>query len=153
MRDRFLKSTWAYPVVLFCLTRAALMLISSGALNLEPWLERPGGAAELHPYFWIDGFCRWDCGHFIILAREGYSTQDHANFFPLLPLLIRALAWVGVPYFIGVLLVPNLAALGAAILIYRIFCQLGSPASARWGLAVLMAFPFSFFSRPGTPSH
>lgn len=151
MLERFLKSTWAYPVVLFCVTRVALMVISGGALSLEPWLERPGGAVELHPYLWIDGLCRWDCGHFIILARDGYSTPDHANFFPLLPLLIRAFAFVGVPYFIGVLLVPNLAALAAGVVIYRVFCKLASPESARWGLAVLAAFPFSFFHAAGYP--
>ena len=149
--DRFLKSAWAYPVALFCLTRVALMLISAGALTLEPWLERPGGAVELHSTLWLDGFCRWDCGHFINLARDGYSVPEHANFFPLLPLLIRALGFIGIPHFIGILLITNLAALAAAIVVYRVFCKVASAESARWALAVLVAFPFSFFQSSGYP--
>ena len=151
LRDRFLASTWAYPVALFCVTRASLMLISGGALGLQPWLERAGGAPELHPHLWIDGLCRWDCGIFIYLARDGYSTPDHANFFPLLPLLMRALAVVGIPYFIGVLVVANVAALLAGVVTYRVFCKLASPEAARWSLAVLAAFPFSFFQAAGYP--
>lgn len=151
MSERFSSSSWAYPVALFCFTRLALAAISGGALGVEPWLERPGGAVELHAHPWIDGLCRWDCGIFIYLARDGYSTPDHANFFPLLPVLMRALAFLGIPYFIGVLVVPNLAALGAGIVIYRVFCRLASPEAARWALAVLAAFPFSFFHAAGYP--
>lgn len=151
MLERFLKSTWAYPVALFVITRIALFVISGGALDLEPWLERQGGAVELHPHLWVDGLCRWDCGHFINLARDGYSVPEHANFFPLLPLLIRALAFVGIPTFIGVLVIPNLAALGAGIVIYRVFCKLTTVEAARWALAALAAFPFSFFQAAGYP--
>jgi len=46
----------------------------------------------------IDGWFRWDGGHYFAIARDGYqpiadSAQQRTNFWPLFPLLVRAVSW------------------------------------------------------------
>jgi hypothetical protein len=49
------------------------------------------------------------------------------------------------------LVIPNIAALGAYLVIFRIFEMLSDTKSARWGLALFAAYPFAFFQAASYP--
>lgn len=43
-----------------------------------------------------DALLKWDAQHYIVIASAGYVREESHAFFPGLPLLMRALQWVGV---------------------------------------------------------
>jgi hypothetical protein len=146
------KLGWAqFPLTLFAVTRAGMLLFSEIALSLSPELMHVGGPTFLEPYPALAGLCRWDCGWFDQLARLGYQKQMDTNFWPLYPLLARATSYVGLPVEFGLLFWGNLFCVGAYLVIYRIFLRLSDDASARWALGLLAAYPFSYFHSAAYP--
>jgi Gpi18-like mannosyltransferase len=156
-RESFpLASKWewiAFPLMLFVSTRIALLGFAQIALTLIPDLYVPWGEREfLQQYPALDGLCRWDCEHFGRIARMGYSNAGETNFFPLYPLLTRALhAATGLDYHLSLLIVSNLASLGTFLVIYRIFAMLSSKDAAQWALVLFAVYPFAFFQATGYP--
>ncbi len=65
------------------------------------------------------GLFGWDAAFYARIAQQGYERlpQDALRFFPLTPLLGRAVGWVGVGPRAGVLLVSNFSALLAGALL------------------------------------
>ena len=143
----------AFPVLLFIGTRIALLGFSQIGMTLVPTLNWSFDERELlRNYPALDGLCRWDCWHFGRIAREGYTEARWTNFFPLYPLLVRALHEVtGIHINLALLVVANAVCLGAYLVIYRIFTMLAEEDAARWALALLAAFPFAFFQAAGYP--
>jgi hypothetical protein len=145
---------WAtFPVAVFLFTRIALLGVSKIGMTIVPALHYGfGPQILLLKYPSLDGLCRWDCEHFGNIARVGYTTVRSTNFFPLYPMLVHALhALTGLPFQFAMLIVPNLASLGAFLVIYRIFSMLAEEEAARWALALLAAYPFAFFQATGYP--
>jgi hypothetical protein len=153
--DRLIKRWhWmTFPLLLFLITRIALLGFAQIAMTLVPTLAFEFGSREfIRDYPFLDGLCRWDCWHFGTIARDGYTEAKWTNFFPLLPLMVRALhELTGIPINLALLIVPNLACLGAYLLIYRMFTLLADEQSARWGLSLFAAYPFAFFHAMGYP--
>lgn len=152
---RFLDD-WATPLLVWAISRFGLLAASASALTLNGVLERPGGSVALHALPALDALCRWDCAFIEEIATVGYTRPEMTNFFPLFPLLARAASWVGVPVHLGLVLVPNLAALLGYGGVYRAFRHLApkdQPGldAAGVGLALFVAFPFSFFHGAGYP--
>lgn len=139
--------------MLFVVTRIARLGFAQLAMTLVPNLAFEFGSREfIKDYPFLDGLCRWDCWNFGMIAREGYTEAKRTNFFPLLPLLVRGIHdLTRLPINLVLILVPNLAALGAYLVIYRIFMRLADEDSARWGLTLLVAYPFAFFQAMGYP--
>jgi hypothetical protein len=147
-------SSWlAFPLILFAVSRLALLYFSHLSMTAAPDLfVEPPGARELRILPALDGLCRWDCGQFERIAATGYSRPYQSNFFPLLPLLANAVHQVtGVGLREALILVANVAALAAFIVVYRIFQTLEGDDAARSGLALFVAFPFAFFQASGYP--
>jgi len=72
-------------------------------------------AARVH-----QGLLGWDAGWYEAIARHGYAGAGHASlrFFPVVPLLTRAVAWLpGVGVGAALLLVANASALAAVALL------------------------------------
>ena len=140
-------------MLLFVCTRVALLGFSQIGMTLVPTLNWAFDPREfLLRYPALDGLCRWDCWHFGRIAREGYTEARWTNFFPLYPLLVRALHEVtGMHVNLALLVVANVASLGAYLVIYRIFLMLAEEDAARWALVLLAAFPFAFFQATGYP--
>lgn len=143
---------WTFPIALFVFTRVTLLAVSYMGLTLTPILfEHPTRRLPfLRPYPALQSFCAWDCEWFERIVREGFATLEHAQVFPLLP----ALAWLvakgtGIPHEIGIILIPNLASCVSYLVIYRLFRDLAGHGAARWGLAAMVAYPFSFFQALG----
>jgi hypothetical protein len=143
----------SFPLLLFVITRIALFGFAQIAMTLVPTLAFEFGSRDfIREYPFLDGLCRWDCWHFGTIAREGYTEARWTNFFPLLPLLVRGLhELTGLPINLALIIVPNLACLGAYLVIYRMFTLLADEPSARWGLSLFAAYPFAFFHGMGYP--
>ena len=68
------------------------------------------------------GLLAWDGAFYADLAQHGYAALPHSalRFFPLTPLLGRAVGWLGFGPRVGVVIVANAAALTASLLLIRL---------------------------------
>lgn len=144
------KVRWMrFPLVLFAVSRVAIVLVAHWGLRLDPRLHR-GGAILPHPA--VDALCWWDCGWFERIAQQGYQDPLWSNFFPLFPLLGRWLHQLtGMPLPYALVLWANVFGAVGLVLLYRLFLELEGEQVARTGVVLLVAWPFSFFHSTGYP--
>jgi hypothetical protein len=102
-----------------------------------------GVAARVH-----EGLLGWDAGWYETIARVGYAPlgKQSLRFFPALPVLGHALAWLpGVGDGAAVVIVSNVAALGAtALLFVLVRRELGDVDVARRALWIISLAPAAF---------
>jgi hypothetical protein len=122
-------------------------------INTFYWMiiDEPGPSVGRMLAIWN----RWDTGHYIRIAEIGYSPDrpDSAAFFPLYPLLMRALDPV-LPggLLTAALIVSNLACIGALTVLHRLAAvELDDPTASQV-LLHLMAFPSAFYLCAGYTS-
>ncbi len=118
------------------------------------WTARPSNSFLVQWHDFAEIHARWDSGFYAWIARDGY-TADTAAFFPLYPILIRgvSLLWPlfgqPEPDYIGLIpaafIVSNLAALGAALALYKLARLDMSEVEAQRGLFYFLIFPTAFF--------
>jgi len=103
----------------------------------------PAVAARVH-----SGLLGWDAGWYETIAREGYGPLGNQalRFFPAVPLLTHALAWVpGLGDGPALVLLANAAALAATAMLYVLARrETGDPAVARRAVWVLSLLPAAF---------
>jgi hypothetical protein len=153
--ERVQRWRWAaFPIMVWAVTRVAILGFGKLSMTLVPGLVEPAGRNReyLLEYPSIEGLCRWDCGFFQELANHGYLHEGYTNFFPLYPLLVRVLHEVtGLHIDLCLILVPNLAALGGLLVLYRLVTFLEGESAAKWTLLLFISFPFAFFQAMGYP--
>ncbi len=160
--ERFLglsRLTW-YAIGTVLVTRLALLLVAMMAVRslprVAPYPEQLYDRF-LAAYPWLDGWARWDVSHYVAVARLGYGDPESPShdggvgFFPLYPLLMRAivqvvgaeptspnlaLAALGISFACFLVAVPLLAGLVADQLGERI---------ARTATLLICISPFAFF--------
>src|SRR3954467_9259380 len=84
------------------------------------YLERHGHLHDALAHTTVrQGLLAWDGAFYADLAQHGYTAlpRPALRFFPLPPLLGRAVGWIGVGPRVGVVIVANLAALAAGTMI------------------------------------
>jgi hypothetical protein len=115
--------------------------------GFEPGVSAP---ADVRPYGWLVSLLTlpatpWDAGHYVAIADRGYDQPLRAAFFPLYPLLARAVtAPLESPLLGGVLV--SFAALAAALyLLHRLVTLELGERYARAALLVTALFPTAFF--------
>ncbi|WP_433796150.1 mannosyltransferase family protein [Actinoplanes sp. CA-252034] len=101
------------------------------------------------PGLWSIGLAwnGWDAGHYVRIAEEGYHIgPGFPAFFPLYPLLIRSFDVIlpGGPL-ISALVVANLAAWGALVMLHRLADHEFGPKVAQRATWYLAAFPMGFY--------
>ncbi len=103
----------------------------------------PGVAARVH-----SGLLGWDAGWYETIARQGYGPlgRESLRFFPAVPLLTHALAWVpGLGDGPALVLLANAAALAATAMLYVLARrESGSGAVARRAVWILSLLPAAF---------
>jgi hypothetical protein len=103
----------------------------------------PAVAARVHA-----GLLGWDAGWYETIAREGYGPlgSQALRFFPAVPLLTHALAWVpGLGDGPALVLLANAAALAATAMLYVLARrETGDQAVARRAVWVLSLLPAAF---------
>lgn len=139
---------WTVPIV-FGVSRLALFVVAWSSRLAFPdpkepgiWHPAPGNAL-------LDGFGRWDSGFYLGIAVSGYHHlpgDSSVAFFPLYPLLIRAVSTVtGGPLVAG-LVVSNGAFLAALWMLHRLaLVELGDEEHATRFILLLVAAPTAFF--------
>jgi Gpi18-like mannosyltransferase len=95
-------------------------------------------------------FANWDGELYHSIITRGYiynpaQKEYLVAFFPLFPLLIKAVMKLGFSFELAGILVNNLAFLGAILLVYNWVKELYGIQVARWTSAILAWCPFSLF--------
>jgi len=143
----------AFPFQVWLAARVMLLFVAWLSLWVDPHYYRGATMSEAYsaiPVF--EAWCRWDCPFFYHIARDGYVNGPQTNFFPLLPMLTWAVGFVTrLPLPWAMLVVSNGAALASYVVLFRMFRRLADEQTARWGLMLFAAYPFSFFHASGFP--
>ena len=125
-------------LIVIVATIAGSRLIPAGASATVP----PHGPAALQP------FLRFDATYYQSVWQSGYSgplASYDAAFYPLYPLLVRAVGTLAIGPELAALLISNVAFLTALVLIYRIAIRHLEPAVASRSLWILALWPWAIF--------
>jgi hypothetical protein len=152
------RSPWARGLVAASIAVLSVHVVSKGTAFLANLLF---GAARARPFGmpfgaarFAETFAAWDSGWYFDIARRGYywsaDGQSSLAFFPLYPMLMRALAW---PFggsdrslwIAGVVLSYSCLLLGLAVLHRLAEDLLGDREAARRAVLYLAVFPFAYF--------
>lgn len=100
---------------------------------------------------WYLPFANWDGQHYLLLSEWGYDCGDCKKigsqaFYPLYPMLLRALSVVSPPW-IAALLLNYLLTAGFCVFLYRIASHLQCP-KPHLAVLLLLTFPTAFFTVP-----
>jgi hypothetical protein len=106
-------------------------------------------------YRWYRYLLRYDSGWYSSIAQQGYSyngndlVQQSVAFYPLYPILIKALTVIGFSYAAAALLIPNIAIIAAIIVLTKLISELYEGETALISVAFLSFFPASLFFSAG----
>ena len=134
-----------YPLLAFGIWRVAHLVILLAFGGQSAARQVSGLHPDSHP-----GFFLWDGAWYQHILHSGYrpfpgNGQQPSNFFPLLPWVTRALRFVVRSELAAAVIVTNLAALAAVLLVYEVMRRWKDESVARWTVVLLLAFPTSFF--------
>lgn len=155
---------FAQPVyavaTLFITWRLTLWLLAALALHYAPFFqpftaviehdETNAAANSFVATMLAQGWVHWDSTAYLAIAERGYTFVEQRwpsiAFFPLYPLLVRALAFVsGQSAAITALLVAHLAFFGALLLLYKLLEHDFGTTVAYRSVLLLLVCPTSFF--------
>lgn len=93
----------------------------------------------------------WDGAWYQSIAEHGYGyarlgSQSDVAFFPLFPLVMRAIVTLGVPWTLAAVAFNNLCFFAALLTIYHLAARRWSALEARWCVAFACAEPMSLFA-------
>jgi hypothetical protein len=102
-------------------SRVLVLLVAVvGPYLVPPGQFSPGLAATTT---WYDYWVRWDGGWYVDIAQHGYryngNSGDNVAFFPLFPMLMRALGWLGLNPLAAGILISNACFLTSLWVFYR----------------------------------
>jgi hypothetical protein len=158
-RARFeARWAWAPALVDAAVAVSSVHVLTKGTAFLADVLFGP---ARPRPYpmpfeaqRFAETFAAWDSGWYFDIARRGYywsaSGQSSLAFFPLYPLLMRALAWPfggsdRALWLSGIAISYASLLLGLALLHRLAEAQLGGREAARRTVLYVAVFPFAYF--------
>ena len=143
----------AYCLLVYLCVRVALLALGLLAVALLPMqipVGVPGWPAQPQTGGWHNAITAWeraDALWFLRIASTGYRVDDSsAAFFPLFPLLVRAVGWLaGGRYLLAGFVVSNLALLSGLVVLYKLTAEEFSDQLARRCVLYLCLFPTAFF--------
>ncbi len=138
---RFLSSSYR-PIAIYAASRAGVLLVFGAA------------AYATHTTF-AHALLNWDSQWYMSIARVGYphavppgsgnAAQSNLGFFPLLPLLIRAMAELtGASYAVAGLLVTSLFGLVGSVVVWQMLAETDGVARADRATAFVYLAPGAF---------
>jgi len=149
---------WAPALVDAAVAVLSVHVLTKGTAFLADVLFGP---ARPRPYpmpfasqRFAETFAAWDSGWYFDIARRGYywspNGQSSLAFFPLYPLLMRALAWPfggsdRALWLSGIAISYTCLLLGLALLHRLAEAQLGGREAARRTVLYVSVFPFAYF--------
>jgi hypothetical protein len=137
------RSPWVEALKLVAFSRIIYFAVAYLAISFLASTEGSSSVGVL------DMWTRWDATHFLQVAEFGYTdlrSDPHATaFFPLVPLLVRALTWIGIEPALAGLMIAAVGSVVAVAYLYRLAQEeLGSDAGRRAALYLLF-FPTAVF--------
>jgi hypothetical protein len=119
-RLRGAEGFW-FVVGVFVASRVLVLLVSVvGPYLVPPGPFSPGLAATTT---WHGYWARWDADLYVDIARRGYEYNMHdasnVAFFPLFPMLMRSLAWLGLDVAAAGILISNLCFFAGLLVFHR----------------------------------
>ncbi|WP_025745820.1 mannosyltransferase family protein [Kallotenue papyrolyticum] len=158
--------TWRGVVVLVLAWRALLWLVACVGVRYAQEVYAYGAGNAYHPglpsnsqapWWWqafLGSWLQWDSVHYLAIAEHGYTFAGvrwpTIAFFPLYPLLIRALMpLLGGSAGLAALVVSQVALLAAMLLLYDLVRRDFGPRVAARSLVFLLVFPTAFFFAAG----
>lgn len=94
--------------------------------------------------YWLR-WANWDGGHFKGIAESGYAFSYQVVFFPLYPLLIKALTFLNIPVLWGGLIISNLSAVAALFFLYKLVNLDFEENISKKTVFLTLAFPTAFY--------
>jgi hypothetical protein len=140
---------WRYVLALYAASRLmliALIVFSRPIIERGPYVVVSGQIE--HGGTLLDNLTQWDGVWYRMIAQYGYSPPADPlapAFFPVYPMLIRAVAFIVRDYQVASLLVSNGCLIAAALLLMRLLRLDYGELVSRRALAFLMFSPGSFF--------
>jgi hypothetical protein len=137
------RAAWTDALVIVVSVRVLLVVVAFGAA----WMLAPGTGPLSEGFF--DIWVRWDARHFLEVAEFGYTdmrTDPHATaFFPLYPLLIRALGATGLPPAAAGMLISLAATVVACAYLHALAEEELGAGAGRRATLYLVLFPTAVF--------
>ena len=136
--------------VLFIIWRAFSFAVAALSPKILPkfgatfpyWEDRLVGSHLPH-FIW--SFGNFDGVHYLGIAKDAYAYQFTQAFFPLYPVLIKALTIFTKNYVISGLLISNAFFLIGLFIFYKLVKLNYSESTAIWSVIFLLATPTSFY--------
>jgi len=98
-----------------------LLILAVAALSQRVLF--PGSFAGLGGT-WMERFALWDTSWYLDIARNGYfysaATESSVAFYPLYPLLIRAVSWLGADSLLAGYIISHLALACACLFLWKL---------------------------------
>lgn len=140
------KKIWEYVLKIFFGWRSILIIVTFFGLSLiakatmvDYKLDWPSTQTN----YWIQ-WANWDGGHFLGIAENGYLPIQ-TPFFPLYPLLIYILKFIGIPTLFAGLFITHISTIIALFYLYKLVSLDYSERIAKKTLIALLIFPTSFY--------
>lgn len=135
---------WHWPIVrALPVGLLSVVLATVGSLIFPPTNWMPGDVPDVA---FIEALVRWDAGWYGEIAQNGYwlkpGQQSPVAFFPLYPMVIRAIAWLGVNRWVAGIAVSFSCAMLALALFHR-WAQRVAPEHASSAFWLLALYPFA----------
>jgi hypothetical protein len=125
------------------------LVLAFGGIFYKVWQNQPFDSW----LGWLDLWNRWDSVHYQSIAQQGYQTVGDERFsivfFPLYPLLIRAVALLLRNYLVSAFIVSGVASLAAGLLLKRLARADEDEGIAQRAVWFLIIFPTSYFLHIG----
>lgn len=141
---------WLRITVLYLVTRLlSFMVFSAAALHqgTNPWFgPRPGYLQFVGIWDgeWYQRIFQGLYPQEIPRAADGTAAENAWAFYPVFPLLVRAIWSVtGLDWLVLAPLVATIAGLAAALMIYKLFRLFASTVNATWAVVFVLVFPIS----------
>ncbi|KAI5146928.1 GPI mannosyltransferase 2 [Nematocida ausubeli] len=106
------------PAVIWTASRAAVLSASAASSFFIPHHDFSSDLLQCSSP--ISFLVRWDAIYFHNIAKYGYTSDNMTAFFPLYPMLIRALSYFWIPTVFAGVLLSNFAFLLSSLILYRI---------------------------------
>jgi Gpi18-like mannosyltransferase len=140
------------PLRIVIISRVGLFILVYLSMVFIPIKSSDGIWSAFPGNRFLDGWSRWDSGWYMDIADRGYGNapkavtgQQDVTFWPLFPLIVRAVRpLLGNTHFTGII-VSNAAFLVACLLLYQhVRFRYDDEVAART-IILVCAYPFSFY--------
>lgn len=134
---------WWFPFRRLVTIRVAFLVGAALALLWSPVRHDfpPVPAYDARTDLLFGTFGQWDAGWFLRIVEHGYDVPQSTPFFPLYPLVVRAVGFVLGSNLVAGVLISLVAAGVAAVLVHRIALPIVGPEAARDSILLLALYP------------